>query len=75
MNRLLSRPALALSRTSVRNGGGHVMNDETIMHWKKVKPFLTILLFSSNFSRFPSFSAQFSFALAISTRMSELQNI
>merc|ERR1711914_43882 len=39
MNRLLSRPALALSRTSVRNGGGHVMNDETIMHWKKISFF------------------------------------
>ena len=38
MNRLLSRPVLALSRTSVRNSG-HVMNDETIMHWKKVKSF------------------------------------
>ena len=36
MNRLLSRPALALSRVSVRRGGGHVMNDETISHWKKV---------------------------------------
>ena len=60
MNRLLSRPALALSRTSVRNGGGHVMNDETIMHWKKVKTvsynfyyfqvtFLDFLLFLPSF--------------------------
>ena len=43
MNRLLSRPVLALSRTSVRNSG-HVMNDETIMHWKKVKSFFHLFI-------------------------------
>ena len=53
MNRLLSRPVLALSRTSVRNSG-HVMNDETIMHWKKV-------IFFSSFYDFQIFFIQISF--------------
>ena len=49
MNRLLSRPALALSRVSVRRGGGHVMNDETISHWKKVSLDTIFILWLINY--------------------------